>query len=97
MWLEKCTYYYEIAIGINEVECDKSCSRFIEIEEVSFNLFAVNINLSYQSQLVEYWRGQREYREYLTDAFLQKEVIFSGKFKMCSKCHILFFVFNASL
>ena len=81
MWLEKCTYYYEIAIEINEIECDKECSRFIEIGEVSFHKFALNINYSYQSQLVEYWRGQREYREYLTDAFFQKEVIFSGKFK----------------
>ena len=44
---------------------------------------------SNQTQLVNYWRGQQEYRNYLEDEFLQKEIIFSGKFRI-----LLYLKFN---
>ena len=37
---------------------------------------------SHQTQLVNYWRGQQEYRNYLEDEFFHKQIIFSGKFRI---------------
>ena len=93
MWLEKCTYYYEIAIRVVEPQCDITCSRFINF----FRGFTLKTVLSYQHQLVEYWRGEPEYRECLTDAFLDKETIFSGKFDVSAKRDFVCFIFKTSL